>query len=174
MQNYDLIGGHFSYSDIAFEYFRDSYSFITVLRNPVDRYLSAYFRSKSTGSIGEENISLSDFMKTELGKNWGHNYIRTLNGGKNEIDYYLSAEAQKIACDYLRNFDLVGVIEKLDLFSIRFKRKYGKGLRIGKKNKGTVSSDYEDVVSKKELKQLRKICEPDMYVYNYAINELIE
>jgi len=162
-----MIMGHFFFSDIARERFGDQYSFITMLRDPVKRYISAFF------AVGIED-EIWHFLDSERGRSWGQVYTRLLNGTHEKLDYS-SEEAVKIACTNLDAFALVGCLEYLDIFTAQFKEKFGRNLHIPHANKGAVAHEKKNKIFTAAVRnRIEEICSPDIQVYKYAVKKWVE
>ena len=132
-QDMKYISGHFSFSEIGHQNFSDKYIFITVLRDPVRRWISLYFFNRYKD---EKHCKLEDDITTvlhsESGKSQGYEYVKFI-GGLNDNRDYTSQRAIDRAKDNLSKFDLVGSLENQEIFFKQIKDRFGVNLDIPKK-----------------------------------------
>jgi hypothetical protein len=159
------IPGHFSFSDFAYNEFGNRFAFITVLRNPVERWTSTYFHAKSKGKVESD---LSDFIESELGKAQGFEIVRYIGGLSSNGDY-VSPGAIERAKANLHKFHIVGMLEYPDDFVVKFKMHFGVDLKLPKLNE-----TRRDLLIDKDLKfRISEICRPDIEVYRYAVEKFV-
>lgn len=167
-----LIGGHFCFSDLFYQEFKDKYVFITVLRDPVKRWSSAFFynkyRDESEWKIGED---IHHYLNSVRARANGYEYVKKFLGKLVPNIDYTSEEAIEIAKKNLGKFEIVGFLENIEGFKKEFKDKFGVELKIGKKNKGPKSEDFMKTIITEEIEeQIREICKPDLAIYQHAID----
>jgi hypothetical protein len=68
-----FITGHFTFSNKIFNEISDDYDYITVLREPVQRFISKYY-------YNDIEIQLTDFLNTERAHEWGREYVNRFLG----------------------------------------------------------------------------------------------
>ena len=170
-ERHPFISGHYAYSDTAYKRFGGEYAFMTLLRNPIDRFFSSYYfnAAKQEDSPWKIRESLEDFLNTPQATYLGADYVRLL-GGTRESDGRVSDDAIQQAMTNLNKFDIIGVIERPDLIETALKRTIDVRIRIGHKNKGPVSAKKRNKeLSDDILKKVRGICEPNMAVYRASV-----
>lgn len=166
-----LIAGHFCFSDPAYQDFKDKYVFVTVLRDPVKRWISAFFynkyREESDWKITEEIL---EFLNTKRAKANGCEYVKKLYGTVSPDIDYASESAIEIAKKNLAKFEIVGILEDIVRFREEFKKRFRVNLDVGLRNKGPKSPDFmKSIVSEEIEEKIREICKPDLAIYNHAI-----
>ena len=167
-----LISGHICFSDIFYEEFKSQYAFVTVLREPVKRWISAFFynkyRDESEWNIRDDILA---YMDSDRGKANGHEYVKKLLGRIDADIDYTTEEAIETAKKNLAKFAVVGLLEDIDGFKKKFKDRFGVELAIGKKNKGPKSADYMQTIITPEIEeQIQDICRPDQIIYQHVID----
>jgi hypothetical protein len=165
------ISGHFCFSKKLFEEYGDKFAFVTMLRSPVERFLSSYFfnASKDDGSPWKVSCSLSDYVETDHGTNLGHDYVKFI-GGLREDRNYRSAAAIEQAKSYLKLFTAVGILERPLSFENEIEKQLGFRVKLRKSNLSPVpKAKRERQITNKILSRINEICEPDMIVYNEAV-----
>ena len=60
------VAGHVTFSDSTFESFKDRYKFITVIRHPVDRFISEYIhRANKFNTHYNTKLGLEEYLETD-------------------------------------------------------------------------------------------------------------
>lgn len=169
------ISGHFSFSEKAYRYFSQKYAFITVLREPVSRWISSYFYNRYK-SINYCKITtdIQDYVQSELGQSHGREYIKLLVDPY-ERKNYTSEQAIEKAKQNLHKFTLVGCLEYQKEFIQQFQERFGQQLIIPKINKSPKSNSYQKSIVTDEIKEkIKEICQPDLEIYQYAVENLVK
>lgn len=162
------IVGHVTFNSNIWDAFHHKYIHVTFLRHPVKRYLSHYFyNSFKESSHRRINEDLQTFISTERGRRLGNIYARFLGEQENSEDYRSVTSLDRAKAN-LCKFRVVGFLEHLNIFVDQFKQETGLTLRIPHKRKNPVSSPEIDKVLATKISE---ICEPDMSLYEYAINK---
>ncbi|PPS41155.1 sulfotransferase family 2 domain-containing protein [Chroococcidiopsis sp. TS-821] len=170
--NINYIAGHFSFSEAAYQNFSDKYAFVTVLRNPVKRLISAYFYSQQEISkLSEED--LLNFLDSERALRGGYMYVKSI-GGLVQSGDYTSEAAIKRAQENLHKFRLIGFLEHKEVFIEQFEQKFGRKLKIRNYNQNSkAKTAKQSLISEKIEAKIREICQPDMEVYEYALTHFL-
>ncbi|MBE9191003.1 sulfotransferase family 2 domain-containing protein [Gloeocapsopsis crepidinum LEGE 06123] len=170
--NIKYIAGHFAFSNTAYQYFAKKYAFVTVLREPVKRWISAYFynRYKKHQLEGE----FSDFLKSDSAIKGGCLYVKSI-GGLDKSGDYSSQKAIARAKENLHKFKVVGCLEYTPDFLNQFEKKFGKKLKIRRFNQSPKPKKIQQAVVTPEIeKKIREICQPDIEVYQYALENFVK
>lgn len=175
-QNVQFISGHFSFSEQAYQNFSGTYTYITLLRDPVTRWISQYFfdtyKTHSTFRRIEED--LPTFIHSARGKSHGFQYVQMLGGLRPAKDY-TSPQAIAEAKENLHKFDLIGCLEYFDHFLDQFKKLFGVRLKVRKENPNPKSHAQIRSVLTSELEEhITELCKPDIEVYQYAVETFIK
>jgi hypothetical protein len=162
------VAGHFSFSEIAYQNFSNQYAFVTVLRDPVKRWISAYLYNRYVVSNLDQEFS--DFLNSERAIKGGCLYVKSI-GGINEKGDYTSEAAIERAKENLHKFSIVGFLEHQEVFLKQFEKQFGRKLKIRKYNQTKKSENFKKALISEEIEaKIRKICKPDIEVYQYAID----
>jgi hypothetical protein len=165
MKNLKCIIGHYRFSRETFERFKNDWHFITILRNPVERWYSHYFYARNIDSIYNIDMELNEFVETEKALYMGSSFIGVVTG-ETSLDKQRSQEYIEEAISILSKFTIVGFLENLNQFCKDFKTKFNKNLNIphlnvtpSEKRKGW--HNIPDVIHEKVL----EICRPNIEIY---------
>jgi len=173
--NIKYISGHIPFSEKAYQNFQDNYAFVTMLRDPVKRFISSYiynkYRNKRRFTINEDIVI---YMESDFGQSQGFELVKFL-GGADITGDYTSQRALGRAKENLHKFDIVGILENDKHFSKNFEDRFGVKLRIGRKNISPKSGSFLKSIITEELEErIRSICKPDLEVYQYAVKNFIK
>jgi hypothetical protein len=161
----NYISGHFHFNENIWEAYRYQYTWITILRNPVKRYISQYFydayKPEDHARVSE---SLEDFIETERGKFRGQNYINYFGNFSHHDSADLSTRLE-IAKENLSKFSLISFLDDLDRFRNDLKEKFNLTVKIPHMNKNPVS---QPEIQASVIKKIENICEYDLKFYDYA------
>jgi len=186
-QNWQYISGHVSTNQHIIENFAQQYHFITVLREPVSRFISNYIYNKLTNSLpimAPNNLNIDNLI-AEVGHILAHrrgwqmaNVMSMCITGRFAKD---AADAQKIQSEFADNlaaYKVVGFLDNLDSFSKQIKQLSNKQINIGNHNttdsfldekKQHVKSTLQNYFNEPNVKaQLEHLCRFDIENYQRA------
>ncbi|MBD3196112.1 MAG: hypothetical protein GF317_13725 [Candidatus Lokiarchaeota archaeon] len=159
------IRGHFTFSDKVYEKFKDRYIFITILRDPVDKWLSNYFYRKNRNSNHWKiKTDLDSYINSELSIVHGYDYSKYL-GGVNEKNNYNNELQIERAKQNLDKFQIVGFLDYLDHFIKKFNLITNVNLNIPHIN---VSRKGRENISEDHIAKIKLLCKTDIEIYDYA------
>ncbi len=168
------VSGHFVFDEDIYEKYSPHWNFVTLLRNPVDKYLSQYFYNSQKDPHQHFAIceSLDEYIKTDEGKSLGRDLVYRF-AGKSFRDHQqpLQKKAVDRAVVNLKKFRLVGFLEDINHFTSEFKHCFGAALRIKQKNKNP--QKYESSVSPDLKNRIENLCEADLEVYHRIKNAIL-
>lgn len=172
----DLVHGHYRYSRAVFERHRGTWSFITMLRDPIDRWYSHFYFNLAHDEGNEYHLTstLEEHIQTDRAAMQGTELVRAFA----DVDDPFAARTDVAigrAIDNLREFTIVGALENLTGFARAFERRFSYPLHIphvnatlqkSRKPRPEVSREIDD--------QVREFCAPDLQVYRSLFPKLAE
>ena len=157
--------GHVRCTSKVRQQFEKDWNFITILRNPVDRWISEYFYNLSKKSSHyRTNLTLNEYLESENGIEAGTVYIRYFTDNKNDTVQKLMDQT----VHNLESFKLVGILEKLNEFQSQYELIFGKKLILANKNLNPISkTEIDKQVSPQQISQIEDLCASDIQVYQH-------
>jgi hypothetical protein len=175
-QKIRYLSGHFVYSERAYQECRERWHFVTVLRHPVDRWLSHFYYNKyQAGGRFNINEDISTFVETGHAFMLGRLYVRNLTEGTDrpDLDTVDTSKAVATAIKVLEGFSLIGCLEHLDIMCRQFKDLFGVKLIIPRLNVNSSSEELQqEQITNKIRHRVEEICKPDLEVYKYAMSRI--
>lgn len=163
----DLVMGHFRYRDRYTELAPHA-AFVTVLRDPVDRFVSLYrYRRYKEGVDVPVAGSLEDFLDTPRWQKEGHAYV-SLFCGNDDLDPRSDA-AVDAATANLEHFAVVGFLDQLDEFAAAVGRVVDRTVEIPRLNDSPAPrEEREREFDEPLLARIHEVCAPDQAFYDAA------
>lgn len=159
------ISGHVSFGREIWDNFGDCYLYLTVLRNPVKRFISHFFyNSYKESNHCQINSDLETYLDSPTGKRAGCEYVKFIGGVNEQHDYRSSSSIQQ-AIDNLSKFQIIGFLEDLETFKTKFEAQSGCKLNIPHRRKNPISKTN---IAPSLFAEITTICQPDMEIYQYA------
>jgi hypothetical protein len=173
--NTRYISGHFTFSDVAYREFHHKYAFITMLRDPVKRWVSSYFYNKYK-EVDHRKVEadIASYLESPFGQSQGYELVKFVGGPDEEGDYR-SQRAIDRAKENLHKFDVLGILEYQEDFLKKFETRFGMRLILERRNQSPRSAEYRKSVITPEMEeQIRMICKPDLELYHHAVEQFIK
>jgi hypothetical protein len=165
------ITGHYPLSETALAEFGEDWNIVTVLRHPVDRWLSEYFynRHKQSQYFAHDQ-DIEEYLDSHTGRVQARMYVRWFSGELS--DDWSNAPVDRA----LRNLDrlaVVGVLEHLDRFRDAFRDRFGVTLRIPRLNRNPQTAEQQArVLSDAVRARIEALCADDLQIYHHALNRI--
>jgi hypothetical protein len=173
-KNMKYIAGHFAFSETAYREFCGKYAFITVLRDPVKRWISAYFFNMYKSDHRRIEADITTYLQSHFGQSQGYEYVKFL-GGADQAGDYTSKRAIERAKENLHKFDIVGCLEYQEILLKQFEDRFGVRLKLEKRNPNPTSESYRGSIVTEEIEEnIRAICRPDYEIYQYAMDHFVK
>jgi hypothetical protein len=174
-QELNYISGHFLFDETIFNEYSDRWNYVTMLRNPVDKYLSQYFynRQKENQQHFGINEELETYIETEEGKSMGSDLVHRFSGLSytNRSLPPPSARVINQAVENLKKFILVGFLDEMEQFKTGFRDHFGATLSIKQMNRNPGKKIAS--ISGLTRKKVEELCEPDLEFYHQARKYLL-
>lgn len=158
---------HVPFSDTAHRLFAGKYKFVTILREPVSRFISHYFWSRGRPHAhGKIEQGFSDFLETERARRLGASYVEYYCGLGPDADLRSESTIQA-AIRNLGKFSVVGSLDDLPAFEMALRRELGVSVRVRQENRSRESEfEKRDVVTPELRQRAAELCGPDLAVWN--------
>lgn len=161
------VGGHFPFSEAAHREFGSEYAFLTMLRNPVDRWISSYLhRRRNPNPKFRVESPPEAYLDSDFGRSQGRELVKYL-GGAPTADRESPAVALERAKRNLDEYAIVGVLERLDRFVEAFRERFGRSLPVGHLNRRPAPPD-PGVFGPALRRRIETACQRDLEVYEFA------
>lgn len=163
------IAAHVRFSERAYEQFGHRYKFITILREPVSRYISHYFWDlDGPEEWARISVGLDEFVETEQGRRYGLLFGENFSGLPSDSDFG-SEQAVEAAKRNLDKFAAIGFLEDMPAFERKLKAELGIGISIRHENKGKAPDQTKKrVVTPEVRRRIEELCASDIEIYRYA------
>ncbi len=176
-QKIEFLNGHFMSCGIH-EQLPNPCTYITVLREPVDRVVSHYYFIKRSPHVylhdrlTSENMSLKDFVSSEMTIESNNGQTRLIAGWKTAPGIGIGKcppEMLALAKENIdRHFAVVGFTEEFDKTLILLKQALGLRETFYAKRNQTKNRKAVDEIPQETLELIEKYNELDLELYNYA------
>jgi hypothetical protein len=164
-----LLTGHWVVDAPLLEKHTAKWRFVTVLREPVERWISNYFydRYKPTKDF-RVSMDLEEFLETEHAAWYGSTYVRHLAARR--FDVSIDHADVALACENLRRFACVGFLSDLAGFTQALERRFSIRVDVhGRKRQGPVAEeDRRRQLTPAVMQKIQAICAPDTALYEFA------
>lgn len=159
---------HVRFSQVAWDRFSDSYKFVTILRDPVARFLShynwSYDKPHAHARIEEE---FETFLDTERARRLGATFVEYYCGLPSDTDIRSDA-AIAAAIANLDRFAVVGDLADLPTFERDIREALGVRVRIAHENRASAGRKFvrASELDAATMDKVRALCAPDIAVWD--------
>lgn len=160
---YDFITGHILFSEHAYTHFKQhGYVFLTMVRDPVQRLISQYRFSAM------DNCSFDEYLDSESVKQQGNILVRYFSGHPDKEKWAGDAELIQ-AIENIDKFDMIAILEYLDLFKIQVQERFKLTLTIPHLNQNTRPAF---AITNNQKTKIVNLCEPDIILYREVLKRM--
>lgn len=164
---FKCIAGHVPYSSSLFESGNKNYLSVTILRDPVQRFISKYlFNVHKSGDHCSFDTPFSEYLNSGTARESGREYLRYLSEGYTPGNT-VTKEMVEQAKENILKIDIVGFLESMDHFISDFYEKTDIKLKIPHKNR-TRDLTGQKKFSPEIIERIQDICTYDIEIYEYA------
>lgn len=163
-----FLGGHVPFNRTAYDHLGKGYRFITVLRNPMERFLSEYFYNKGRDHQSRIDDELEAYIESPLGQRNALKFCEYFSGAM-ELDLSNPDALKEAAKANLQCFDVIGFTDSMADFEREVRQSLGVRVSFGLENRGRHSAE---AIRKQVTPDLRErvetLCHRDMEIYEFA------
>ena len=160
----------------AHQFVSDSYSYITMVREPIDRVISDYYYVCRTPDhdfydpVVTEKYSLADYVESGITIYARNLQTRMLSGLGREVPYDESPSSmlKKAKKNIDTYFSVIGLTESFNQSVILMKHRLGWGIPVYKTRNKTRKRPKRDEVSQSTREIIQEHNELDIKLYEYA------
>lgn len=159
------VTGHAPVNAETLRLYGDSHLFVTVLREPVARFISHFNYSYQSGGQGTIDLELGDFLKTARARTFGAMYAKYFAHGSATAPEAAEAEIR----DCLERFGVVGFVDDMPRFESNVRAALGRKISFGHVNSTAQRRKPKPAPIDEAMKdEISRICAPDIAIYNWA------
>lgn len=161
------VSGHVQFSPAIQARFRETHRFVTVLRDPLDRFVSQFlYSTRASQSYDRREMDWTEADLARVGPGWGRTMARFL-AGADEAGDMDDKELVARAKDSLHALDIVGFLDDLPAFARAVHESAGARLAIGRENRSSAKQTGE-LHQHPLMQRVRDYCAVDCEIYSYA------
>lgn len=149
--------------------FSHDWRFVTVLRHPIERFVSEYvYNTLKAFDWAKNDLPIAEYLESEKARATATSFLRYFS------DFSLSNHVVPTsyveeAVENLEQFAVVGFLEDLEGFKRDFTSRIGRKLDIPQRNKSPSMGKKSEIIQDQEIMaQIHRLCEADMMVYHRA------
>ncbi|MFQ3189355.1 MAG: hypothetical protein ACI936_000479 [Paraglaciecola sp.] len=166
-----FVTGHCYAAPRVVDAYHDQWDFLTVLRDPVDRFISEYVynRFKKSDWVKVELV-IDDYLQTEVAASQGMTLARYFSGLN---DQQLQATDQQSIVDLvianLTKFKSIGFVDDLVNWNAKLSVMFNKKIPLKKQNASPNNTMFSDIKNNIVLtEKIRTLCSVDIAIFKKA------
>ncbi len=161
----DLVFGHYRCTRETVNTFENQYHFVTLLRDPVERWISSYFYNRFKKSdYFKIDLDLDEYLKSDVGKKEGTAYTRFFSSAEG----FLVSDSQiQDAISCISAFQTVGFLDDFSHFATQISGGFNIRFRARNRNSNPADNYQEarEAILSQHLQTIQSICKPDIEFY---------
>lgn len=164
------ISAHVRFSETARACFGERYKFVTVLREPVSRFVSHYNWSHGRpGAHAAIDEGFDAFLGSPRAERMGASYVEYFAGLPKGADLRTQAGVERAIAN-LRRFDVVGRLDDIDGFRRDLRQALGVRVRIRHENRATQQDGAvrQNALTPAQRRKVEALCAPDIEIWRNA------
>lgn len=161
-----FVFGHFRCTSETRQLFQENWSFVTLIRDPVKRWLSHYYFDKfrtTNVSYNKTDLGLEKYLNSEEGIRNARMFIR------HYTDYVPGAVLREglveEAVENIKGFDVYGILEDMHSFAKSYKTVTGSSLKVRESNKNPKRGYDQDNIPQELMDQIIELNKYDINIY---------
>jgi len=167
--------GHCYCRPSTVEAFKQEWAFVTILRNPVDRWISQYvYNTFKTHSWDRNELPIEEFLQSPKALEFGRRYLNYFSDYSEAPDsadpsHYVAQAVGTLSC-----FRVVGALEMMPAWKDAVQAKLRTQIYLPTLNKSPCSEEQERICSDRKLmEKIVKLCQHDMEIYEQSLKSII-
>ncbi len=165
-----FISGHYPFDKNIYEHHKESWNFVTLLRDPVARWYSEYFWNRyKNHDYQRTDLTIEEYAHTRQGIMNGRSFV---NFFSHSDQHHMPAKQNEVteAIDTLNSMRVIGLLEDLPRFKSDMKQAFGRRPFFCNRNTSPAPAEKR-VIPDKDSDLYKKILEltaADCEVYEVA------
>jgi hypothetical protein len=175
--NYRCISAICPFNNDIHSKLKNDWKFITVLRDPIKRFVSHYYDQAMTCREGASRKDFLHFMDSDLARRYACEYTRYFSGkacSSSQFVYPEDSEMVNKAIDNINQFDLVGDLSLMTKFQSQLSRIVDRNIKIKHRNKRRDRTSTDVIIQKDDWSRIEELCKWDVYFYNEVMKNRAE
>lgn len=172
-KNLDFFEGHVSLGRFVLSHYANTWSFLSLIRDPVSRFFSQYFYASNKESDHEKiYLTLDEWIKSYSAKNFGMLYTNYFAYELNNNKFNVSDKINR-AKENMYNYYHIGFTENIKQFiaqnNLNIFSRLSYRISFTRTNKNPIKN-YMRSVTEVQRRKVEELCKPDIEIYNWARN----
>jgi hypothetical protein len=163
--------GHFYCRPNMVSEYMGEWNFVTLLRNPVDRWISEFvYNTYKTSERARNTMPLEEYVESNKGKNNAETFLRYFSSMPADYEGDKKMYIDE-AVENLSRFSVVGTIERLDHWRGLCESFFGTKMNIPVKNESPNQNAANNIRSNQQvMSKIEQLCGEDMQIYHRAVD----
>ena len=167
-QGVKCLTGHAPLGPRTIQAFAPSHDFVTLLRDPVERFKSHLaYNLNGGGGHGGINEGLDEFLRRPRARTMGALYVKYFSGESMEADFS-DSRLIEAAKENLSQMAVIGFVEDMDNFADDLTCLTTHRVEIGRYNPTEAGKKQSLRFSDEQLARIEFLCTPDRAIYDWA------